>query len=121
MKCIVCSQDLLGKQTKFCSRLCHNRFGNHNHQSYLKQQERAASRKNELIKLFGSCCSICSYSKNYSALEFHHLDPSTKKFGLNARHLSNLTWESCLEESKKCDLICSNCHRELHHPQCVIV
>ena len=32
----------------------------------------------------------------------------------------NIEWrsdEEVLEEYKKCDLLCSNCHAELHHPE----
>lgn len=88
-----------------------------NSNDYVKQKERALSRKLELINLRGGKCEKCGYNKNIAALEFHHLDPSTKSFQLDARHLSNTTKEKILEELNKCILICSNCHRELHNPQ----
>ncbi len=31
--------------------------------------------------------------------------------------LSNKKWESILEEVKKCDLLCANCHAEEHNPE----
>ena len=117
MNCEICNKKLEGKQKKFCSRVCHNKYGNYNHQSYVKQQERALKRKKELVDIFGGCCSICGYKNNYSALEFHHLDPNTKDNNLDSRKLSNSTWSWCLNESKKCILLCSNCHREHHNPQ----
>lgn len=40
MKCIVCSNELTGTQSKFCSIKCRNTIGNQNHQIYSKQQER---------------------------------------------------------------------------------
>jgi 5-methylcytosine-specific restriction endonuclease McrA len=82
----------------------------------LKQQERAKSRKQKLIELLGGKCSVCGYSKNYAALEFHHTNPIEKDGNLDSRKLSNSTWGWCLEESKKCILLCSNCHAEHHHP-----
>ena len=88
-----------------------------NPNDYAKQKERALTRKLELIAMRGGKCEICGYDKNIAALDFHHKDPSTKKFQLDSRHLSNTTTEDIIEESKKCILVCSNCHRELHNPQ----
>lgn len=88
-----------------------------NPNDYVKQKERALSRKLELIELKGGKCEMCGYDKNIAALEFHHLDPSMKSFQLDSRHLSNTTKEKILEEVDKCILVCSNCHRELHNPQ----
>ena len=120
MKCVVCSNKLSGRQRKFCSRTCKNRFGNNAHQSYLAQQNRGRKRKIELVLEFGRQCSKCGYKKNFAALEFHHVDPETKSFQLDLRCLSNRTWSSILEEGEKCVLLCSNCHAELHNPECVL-
>lgn len=116
LQCIICNQILIGKQTKFCSPECRNKEGNKNHQVYKKQKERAIKRKISLIKMLGNCCSECEYSKNLSALEFHHINPEEKDHTLDTRKLANCTWEFCLEEVKKCVLLCSNCHRETHNP-----
>jgi predicted HNH restriction endonuclease len=43
------------------------------------------------------------------ALEFHHKDPSQKDF-----HVSTTGIHKAREEVKKCILVCSNCHMELH-------
>jgi hypothetical protein len=73
-----------------------------------------------LIGLQGACCEMCGYSRNFSALEFHHTDPQTKEFQLDLRSLSNRKWVRILEEAKKCILVCSNCHKEIHNPECTI-
>ena len=83
---------------------------------YIKQKERALTRKLEIIESKGGKCEICGYDKNISALEFHHLIPTEKNFQLDSRHLSNTTMGKILEEAEKCILVCSNCHKELHHP-----
>lgn len=83
---------------------------------YAKQKERALSRKLEIIELKGGKCEICGYSKNISALDFHHINPDEKSFQLDARHLSNTNKESIIEEVNKCILVCANCHREIHNP-----
>ena|ERR1035437_155220 len=69
--------------------------------------------KLELIKLFGGKCVRCGYKKCVGALHFHHKNPKTKKFALSARGITR-AFEKTLEEAKKCILICSNCHSELH-------
>jgi len=86
-----------------------------NPNDYLKQKERALSRKLELINAKGGKCEICGYDKNIAALELHHLDPSQKSFQLDARHIGNTTIQKLIEESNKCILVCANCHREIHN------
>lgn len=116
MNCIICNKLLTGKQTKFCSRECHNKYGNYSHQSYQSQQKRGLERKIKLVKLLGNECRLCGYSKNLAALQFHHSNPEEKDHNLDMRKLSNSTWEWCLEEAKKCELLCANCHSETHNP-----
>lgn len=115
MKCVNCDRELNGKQKLYCSRVCHNKMANVKLQSYTAQQERGLIRKKELVKLLGGSCK-CGYNKNLAALEFHHIDPTTKSFNLDLRKLSNSSLEDCLKEVKKCKLLCANCHREEHHP-----
>lgn len=68
-----------------------------------------------LIAMKGGKCELCSYSKCNASLCFHHRDPSQKLFGIDARKCSNATWKSLVEEVQKCQLLCHNCHNELHH------
>ena len=111
---------LSGRQRKFCSLQCKNRYGNNRFQSYISQQERGRKRKIELVSLKGKKCQLCGYNGNYSALEFHHIDPDNKKFQLDLRSLSNRKWSAILCEATKCLLICSNCHKEVHNPECAL-
>lgn len=66
--------------------------------------------------MHGGRCSRCGYSENYAALVFHHVNSNEKDHNLDARKLSNSTWDWCVEESNKCLLLCSNCHAEHHYP-----
>jgi len=116
MKCIICKNKLSGKQSKFCSKKCKNSFYNSTIQSYTNQRIKGFERKKQLVKEFGNKCSKCSYAKNYTALEFHHIDPTLKSFVLDMRSLSNRSMIKIKEEVKKCILVCSNCHQEIHYP-----
>ena len=62
-------------------------------------------------------CKICGYNKSSSSLHFHHRDPSTKIDAV--ARLSNWSYglDTIKEEMDKCDLLCANCHGELHEAQ----
>lgn len=48
-------------------------------------------RKANLVKVCGGKCNICGYNKSYSALEFHHLNPEEKEYGIGSYgHCRNL-------------------------------
>lgn len=120
-KCVECFTELNGLKKKFCSNACKQKH--HWHQvkeqqnTYHSQTMRSYVRKLALIEMSGGGCKECDYKKNIAALQFHHRDSNEKKFPLDARHLSNKKWELILEEHKKCDLLCGNCHSEHHHPE----
>lgn len=59
----------------------------------------------------GGKCMRCGYDKCIKALEFHHLDPTQKDFTISN---DRFKLQDAVTESKKCILICSNCHKELH-------
>ena len=61
----------------------------------------------------GGKCIMCGYNRYSGALDFHHLDPAKKDFGLSTKGLTR-SWEKIKEEIDKCVLVCANCHRELH-------
>jgi len=120
--CLECSKELIGNQIRYCSTKCRRnyRFGVGT-KVYQKKRElrklKEANLKIKLVETFGGCCKTCGYDKNYSALEFHHIDPLTKKYSLRSNTLIRLDWNSCIEEARKCILMCSNCHKEHHYPQ----
>jgi len=83
---------------------------------YELQKERWKLRKLKVLKMFGGKCSVCGYNKNIAALNFHHVDPNEKDFVWN--RLRQLKWASIIKELKRCQLVCSNCHMEIHNPDC---
>ncbi len=67
--------------------------------------------KRKLVELKGGKCRYCGYKKCLDALHFHH-KRSDKKFNFGGSY--NRSWSTMVAEVKKCDLVCANCHAELH-------
>lgn len=72
--------------------------------------------KQLLTEYKGGECEICGYNKCIAALEFHHLDPSKKEFGIGSSG-NTIKLEKAKKEVDKCMLICSNCHKEIHYKE----
>jgi hypothetical protein len=68
--------------------------------------------KRRLLAEAGGRCRLCGYDRYAGALEFHHLDPALKSFGLSVRGITR-SLESLRDEARKCVLLCSNCHAEV--------
>lgn len=115
-KCVVCGTPLTGHQRMYCSIKCHNGRSNHVHQCYESQKARGLERKKKLVGMLGGKCKYCGYDENLAALEFHHRDPNGKLDNIDLRKMSNSSWEWCVTEAEKCDLVCANCHRNIHYP-----
>lgn len=67
-----------------------------------------------LLESAGGKCVLCGYNKSISALDFHHKEPEQKLFGIAVGLKSGYSYKRLLEETKKCVLVCSNCHHEVH-------
>jgi len=49
--------------------------------------------------MFGGKCQLCGYKRYIGALDFHHKDPSTKKFSLSVKGLC-YSWDTIVKEAK---------------------
>ena len=78
------------------------------------QKSRRRNFKLELVKLRGSKCQVCGYDKCLPALDFHHVDKTKKSFSISNSFRLRGNKTIILEEIKKCVLLCSNCHHEVH-------
>jgi len=75
--------------------------------------KRRQTLKQKAINYKGGCCEKCGYNKSVRALEFHHLDPNEKDFGIAHKGYTR-SWEKVKNELDKCILVCANCHAEIH-------
>lgn len=60
----------------------------------------------------GGRCERCGYDRCDAALQWHHLDPTQKEFSIGKRR--GLDLEQLRAETSKCQLLCANCHSEVH-------
>jgi transcriptional regulator with XRE-family HTH domain len=78
--------------------------------------ERVAARRRKVKKILveeaGGRCVLCGYDRYVGALQFHHVDPTKKSFGI-ARNGSTRGIAEARLEVAKCVLVCGNCHAEL--------
>ena len=93
----------------------------------MKDKRTYANRREELIRAVakrrrkikelsvahkGGKCQLCGYAKYLGALDLHHLNPSTKSFGIGDKGYTR-SWEKVKTELDKCVVVCASCHREL--------
>lgn len=113
----------ISREKKFC-KTCGKEVSHNNKSGYCHSCKKPALSNAESVQNWrkrkkiilaetkGSKCQICGYDKCINALEFHHLDPTKKDFGISHKNIRSI--EAYKEEIKKCILVCSNCHKEIH-------
>jgi hypothetical protein len=120
--CKWCGQDFVGAlSASYCSNTCWNRERRRRRKEAGKSSRSKLSRKRAKINSRLKCqdivyvdkvlkgCSECP-ERRPRALEYHHLDRSTKR-GCVSRLVSRGTPSAVRTEMEKCVLLCSNCHR----------
>jgi 5-methylcytosine-specific restriction endonuclease McrA len=107
------------RQVSACGKKCRNKLVSQSLKTYytspIKNKNlRHNILKKELVNLLGGKCIICGYDKCLSSLTFHHKNPSEKSFAISRALCKKRSKEELIEEVKKCVLLCSNCHNEIH-------
>jgi hypothetical protein len=113
MKCKyhLCNNDVHAKTKKqrvFCSRNCNLKY---------RVRKWRIELKKKAVEYKGGKCSRCGYDRCVWALDFHHKNKQEKIFNIS-KSGNTRSWERVQNELDKCDLVCSNCHRELEHEEC---
>lgn len=88
------------------------------HKSYLKNRDKyrkatislRSERRKYINDLKSVPCADCKVVFPYYVMDFDHRD-SAEKFGNISEMIMFYGWSKILEEIKKCDVVCSNCHR----------
>ena len=126
MVCKNCGKDVPqsprkgGRQKIYCNEKCRAawRYKNdpcvRDRDTYTPQKQRGYTKKYKAIQDKGGCCEMCGETRP-ATLCYHHLDPTSKKMNLDGRTFSNLSYDKVLQELDKCELLCQNCHHNLHY------
>ena len=86
-----------------------------NKQKYRDSLRRARDKRNEfIIRSKRAPCSDCGNKYPYYVMDFDHVRGDTK-LGNISRMRRNSSLDRLQREIDKCDLVCSNCHRERTH------
>ena len=83
--------------------------------------KRANPQKAELVCMMGGRCMNpeCGFNKYSCSLQFHHVDPNSKKTRLS-QLFAGSSWFRIIQEAKKCILLCSNCHDAVHFGELIL-
>jgi hypothetical protein len=105
---LICACEQCGRRYAYDFRKGHTKRKCNSCRNRKRSDRRAL--KQRMVDYKGGCCEICGYDRCLRALDFHHIDPGTKRFTLAHGH--NRRWEDVRRELEKCALVCSNCHLE---------
>lgn len=78
----------------------------------LSGHKRKKAYKIKLVNLLGGKCQKCGYNKFIGALVFHHMQG--KKEFVFGHKMHEVKFATLIKESRKCKLLCANCHMEEH-------
>lgn len=89
------------------------RHRSNNHGQRNEERKRRRDRIREFLNGYKAEHGCACGEKEPLALDFHHIDPSTKE--IDVSKAVQLGWgeKRILEEINKCRVICANCHRKL--------
>jgi hypothetical protein len=69
------------------------------------------AKKLKAIEQLGGRCQVCGETRPW-ILEFHHSEEENKENQIS--FLKHLSWEKLVKELVKCELLCRNCHGDVH-------
>lgn len=111
------AENIRSKSCKSCQKKWKDKHYQNNKKCYLEQNKKSRKEFRVWFNEYksGLKCSKCP--ENHPAtLDFHHRDPKQKDFTISGTGTS-IGRKKLLKEIKKCDILCSNCHRKWHWEQ----
>lgn len=89
-----------------------------NKQLQIKRNKENCKKKYEWYREYKKTlqCQTCG-EDHPATLDFHHRNPDEKDRTVYDMVRHNCGMDRILEEVKKCDVLCANCHRKLHYAE----
>lgn len=118
--CVDCTQEKpveeFATRSAMC-KPCHNAYTRRHYRENRQYYKDKARKNNDLIRervreAKNKPCADCGESYPYYVMDFDHR--SDKDFNIS-QMTAKVGWEKIQREIAKCDVVCSNCHRERTH------
>lgn len=94
-----------------CGKLLTRNHYKNNKKQYLKRNARSLAKCQEFVRnLKSRPCQDCGIQYPYYVMDFDHREGEVKEIQLN--QFFRYSIKKLSEEIAKCDVVCSNCHRE---------
>lgn len=106
-----CKQCYEEKRRKIWKEHYHKYGSNYRENAVARNKKLKNKLRQQMLEyLSDKSCVVCGISDS-RVLEFDHLDPALKSFGISSG-LTNITkWAKILAEIEKCQILCANCHK----------
>lgn len=121
--CTICNLQPVreGKRTSYCVG-CNREYGKKNYQEnkerYFKQAKLRDIELDKIINEYKSKpCTDCAKSYPPYVMDLDHIDPSNKFLKISSMRRKRMSFDLIKEEMDKCEVVCSNCHRERTNKQ----
>ena len=108
------SRDVRHGYCKECGKLFTRSHYKRNKQQYLDKNITSFQKRRELIRQTKNRpCADCQVVYPYYVMDYDHREGEMKKYSLS--QIDKMSVNAIISEIAKCDLVCSNCHRERTH------
>lgn len=87
---------------------------NKNREEMLNGDRTRMSKRQAFLDTLKTPCAKCGESRVW-VLQFHHVNPSQKKFTIGDGAACHKSEEVVIQEVQKCVCLCANCHIDFHH------
>ena len=110
----------LNKRNNRCKVCCEGSRRSKEHYKKYKDEYKVRNKARKVRLLNENTAHLLEYLKDHHCvdcgesnpivMEFDHLDPTEKKFGIS-NMMRDYIWVQILKEVDKCEVVCANCHR----------
>ena len=117
MKCLICEEEfeVIKRQGGQNRQICYSCLPDRLSKNERAQVKRALYKERAHKDKLTRGCDRCGYNRCAQALEWHHPNDDKAYEPSNLlRDGTDASYKKYLEEARKCELLCANCHREVH-------